>query len=306
MQDQAEIIEIGPRKGFQYHQKYINIETKVAFINMLFDAGFRQVEGAAFVHPRVMPQMRDSFEVLQKINSNPKGICQALIPNETGCRNAIACGAKELVVWIYTNDELNYISQHRTRSETLKEINSIVQIAKENKAKVNAWVAGTFGYPGMNPPIAWQGVKELAAKLIQLGCEEVCLGDEFCMANPKLIKEVIKVYFEEVDRTKLLFHFHDNKGLGLANIIAAYEEGIGKFKTCIGGTGRQMDLNNGEGNEFNQTIFPTVATEDVVYAFEEMGIRTNINFPELIKCGLFAENILGKKLHSLVIKNHLY
>jgi len=305
MTDQAEIIEIGPRKGLQYYPKYIDVDKKVAFINMLFGAGFRKMEVASFVHPKLMPQMRDSVDVLLNIKENPNKIAQVLVPNETGCRNAIACKSKELVAWVYVTDELNYLSQKRNRSETFKEINSIVQIADLSEATVSAWIAGAFGYPGMNS-LNYTEIKEMIAKLIQIGCTEVCIGDEFCMANPRSVKKLLKLCFEEVDRSKLLVHFHDNRGLALANIVAAYEEGIRTFKTCIGGTGRQMDLHRAEGSEFNQTIFPTLATEDLVYVFEEMGIHTNIDFSKLIKCGLFAENILEKKLHSLVIQNHLY
>ena len=206
---------------------------------------------------------------------------------------------------MYITDELNYLSQHRNRSETFKEINSIIQIAEPNNIEVSGWIAGAFGYPGMNS-LDYVEIKELLAKLVQLGCTEVCMGDEFCMANPRSVRGLLKTCLKEIDSSKLIVHFHDNRGLGLANIIAAYEEGIRKFKTCIAGTGRQMYLGSSKEKEFNQTIFPTVATEDLVYVFEEMGIRTNIDFSKLIKCGLFAEDILEKKLHSLVIQNHLY
>ena len=305
MTDQAEIIEIGPRKGLQYYPKYIDTEKKVSFVDMLFDTGFRRMEVVSFVHPKEMPQMRDSIKVLQKMKKRPGNIAQVLVPNEIGCRNAVACRADALVVWVYITDELNYLSHHRNRSETFKEINSIIQIAELSKIEVSGWIAGAFGYPGMKS-LDFREAKGLITKLLQLGCTEVCIGDEFCMANPRSVRALLKTCFEEIDSSKILVHFHDNRGLGLANIIAAYEEGIRKFKTCISGTGRQMDLGSSNGKEIIQTVFPTVATEDMIYVFEEMGIHTNIDFSKLIKCGLFAENILEKKLHSLVIQNHLY
>ncbi len=302
--EQIEIIEVGPRKGLQYYQKYISAQHKISLIQRLFDAGFRKMEVTSLVHPKEMPQMRDGLEVLQKLEIGPEKIGQVLVPNEIGCRNAIACGAQELVVWVYITDGLNKLSHKCNRSETLKEINSIIQIAEANNITVTAWLAGAFGYPGIDFPFL-EEVRALAAKLILLGCVDVCLGDEFCMANPFLVKRHLDFYYEEIDRSKLLLHFHDNRGLGLANIIAAYEAGIRKFKTCISGIGRQMDLGLKKENGDPHRIFPTVATEDLAYVFEEMGIKTGLDLDRLVNCGQYTEALFENKLHSLVIANNL-
>ena len=305
MQNQVEIIEVGPRKGLQYHQQYIDVKYKISLIQKLFEAGFKRMEVTSLVHPKEMPQMKDGLDVLQNIKIGPDQIKQVLVPNEIGCRNAIAYGAQELVVWVYITDELNRLSLKCDRSATLKEINSIIQIADANGIKVTAWIAGAFGYPGMNLPFV-EEVRALAAKLILLGCVDVCLGDEFCMANPFLVKKYLNVYFKEIDQSKLLLHFNENRGLGLANYIAAYEEGIRKFKTCISGIGGQMYLGARKEDGVSHTIFPTIATEDLVYVFEEMGISTGLDLDKLIESGRYAETFFKKKLHSLVIANHLY
>jgi len=304
MKEEVEIIETGPREALQSHQDYIDIESKLRLIDMLFDAGFEKMEVTSLVHPKVMPQMKDAIEIMSRIRKRPGKFAQVLVPNETGCRNAIACDAKELVVWIYSTDKFNFLSHNKNRSETLKEISSIIQISELYEAKVSAWIGGAFGYPGINSSFC-EDVKGLAAKLIQLGCTEVCLGDEFCSANPRLVREVLKIYLEEIESSRLLVHFHDNRGLGLANIFAAYEEGIRKFKACIGGAGRYLDLRVSEGNELIENMFPSIPTEDLVYAFEEMGIHTGVDFNMLIECGMFAEKLLKRELHSLVIANNL-
>jgi len=305
MEERVEIIEVGPREGLQNHPKYIDVASKVAFIDSFFDAGFEKVEVTSFVHPKAMPQMRDAFEVLRRIGHRPGRVAQVLVPNETGCRNAIACQAQEIVVWSYLTDELNYLTLNINSSKTFKEINSIVQIAHANSTGASAWIGAAFGYPGMDISILCQQVKDTAKSLIQLGCSEVCLSDEFCIANPPLVRTILRCCFEEIERSKLLVHFHDNRGLGLANTLAAYEEGIRKFKACIGGAGMHTDLAPSLDNAFNQNMFPSVATEDMVYVFEEMGIDTGIDIERLIECGRNAEDLLERKLCSLVIGNNL-
>jgi hydroxymethylglutaryl-CoA lyase len=305
MSERAEIIEIGPREGLQNHPNYIDVASKVAFIDSFFDAGFEKVEATSFVHPKGMPQMRDACEVLRRLDRRKGKVAQVLVPNETGCRNAIACQAQEIVVWCYLTDELNYLTLNLDRSKTFKEINSIVQIAHINDIETSAWIGGAFGYPGMEIPILCQEAKDTTQSLIQLGCSEVCLSDEFCMANPPLVKKILRICLDVVDKANIVVHFHDNRGLGLANIVAAYEEGIRKFKACIGGAGMHTDLVPSLGNAFSKNMFPSVGTEDLVFVFEEMGIHTGIDIEKLIECGHVAECLLGRKLHSRVIANNL-
>ena len=145
----------------------------------------------------------------------------------------------------------------------------------------------------------------MAVSLIGLGCSEVCLSDEFCMANPLQVKKNLRIFLDEIEGSRLSVHFHDNRGLGIANIIAAYEEGAYKFKACIGGAGMHTDLSKAINNELNQDMFQSVPTEDLVYVFEEMGIHTGVDINKLIECGRFAEDLLERKLNSRVIASSL-
>jgi len=304
MENQVDITEIGPREGLQNHPKYIDVESKVSFITKLFNAGFKKVEATSFVHPKTMPQMSDAVEVLRKIKGRKGKVAQVLVPNETGCLNAIACQAEEIVVWIYPTDKLNNLTLNRNKSRAFKEINSIVQIAHINNIEVSAWIGCAFGYPGMDRSL-WQEVQNMAVSLIGLGCSEVCLSDEFCMANPLQVKKNLRIYLDKIEGSRLSVHFHDNRGLGIANIIAAYEEGVYKFKACIGGAGMHTDLSKAINNELNQDMFQSVPTEDLVYVFEEMGIHTGVDINKLIECGRFAEDLLERKLNSRVIASSL-
>lgn len=304
MKERVEIIEIGPREGLQNHPVYIDVSTKVSFINRLFTAGFRRIEVAAFVHPREMPQMKDAVDIMRSIETSPNRVAQALVPNETGCRNAIAAGAGEIVVWSYPTDELNYQSLNRDRSRTFKEINSVVQIASVYGIRTSAWIGGAFGYPGMKSAICRE-VKEMIEGLLQIGCAEVCLSDEFCMANPPLVKKLLYHCLEDTDASRIMVHFHDNRGLGLANIFSAYEQGIRKFKACIGGAGIHTDLVPSIEERFDPSMYPSVPTEDLVYVLEEIGVDTGIDMDALVGCGRLAEDLLQTKLYSRVLTTGL-
>ena len=302
MEPQVTIVEIGPREGLQSHTKFIKTEDKVALINRLFDAGFRKIEVTSFVHPKAIPQTKDAVEVLRGINKRSDHICQVLVPNETGCRKAVACNVDEIVVWIFLTDELNYITQNRSRAEILKEVRAIIEIAEANTIKVSAYIGGAFGYPGMDSYL-YRDVKGLAAKLIQLGCYEVCLNDEFCIANPNMIKKHLRIYLNEMECSALAVHFHDNRGLGLMNALAAYQEGIRTFKSVIGGIGVHRSLQKiYRKSAMHERQSTNIPTELLVYFFEEMGIRTGIDINKLIGCRLFAGEMLGMKFNSNISK----
>jgi hydroxymethylglutaryl-CoA lyase len=306
MEKKVEITETGPREGFQYHKKYIDTSKKISLIEMLFDAGFQRVQVTSFVHPKSVPQMRDAVDVLREVRRIPGRICQVLVPNEIGCRNAIAAKADELMVWTFLEEKLNCLSQNRTIPETFKEIGSICEIAGQNNIEVSAYIVGAFGYNKIHLHNL-QKVKDFSAKLIQLGCRSVCIGDDFCIANPFLVKKQIEICLEKINASKLEVYFHDNKRLGLANLIAAYEEGIRSFHCTLGG-----------GNDFNKskyvskslmydtTVAPGVPTEDFVYVLEEMGISTGIDIEKLIECGRTFEKLLERKLYSRILANRLF
>ena len=310
MSSHIDVIEIGPRKGVQYHPRYIAAPKKIQLIHMLYEAGLDRIEVTSFVHPKIVPQMKDSLQVIQGIQdyldtNDREKTCQVLVPNETGCRDAIAYKADEIAVWMFLTDELNHITHNRSRAETLKEINTIIGIAQSNTLPVSAYIGGAFGYPGMDA-LHYEDLKGMLEKLLHLGCYQVCLNDEFCFANPLMIQEYFRTYLQEIDRSRLAVHFHDALGLGLANAVAAYKEGVRTFKTCLGGAGMHNDLTvSSRSGACNKSQSRNIATEDLVYVFEEMGISTGIDVDRLIACGRFMEDLLESRLGSRVLANGL-
>ena len=305
MRSNVELIEIGPREGLQYHPEYIPAKRKIALVNKLFECGFRKVEVASFVHPRVAPQMRDAVEVLSGIGrvdggSGQERIRQVLVPNETGCRSAIACKSDEIAVWIFLTDRLSYSTLNRSIAESLKRISTICEIAGANAVKASAYVGAAFGYPGEDAS-HYENLSAMVAKLVQLGCRQVCLNDELAMANPVTVREHLRVCMSQVEASNLAVHFYDNRGMGLANVFAAYESGVRVFKSSLGGAGIHSYLKTLVPEKSPEKSDPHgLATEDIVYGFEEMGIPTGIDIDRLIECGRFLEKLLGTKLHSRV------
>ena len=241
MRPDVELIEIGPREGLQYHRTYIPADRKIALVNMLFDCGFPKVEVTSFVHPKAAPQMKDAVDVLSGIRrgkgrEEQQKVCQVLVPNETGCRNAIACKTDEIAVWIFLTDRLSYSTLNRSVAESLKRISTICEIAKANAVKASAYVGAAFGYPGEDAG-HFENLCAMVAKLVQLGCWQVCLNDELAMANPVTVREHLRVCASEVEASRLAVHFYDNRGMGLANVFAAYESGVRVFKSSLGGAG---------------------------------------------------------------------
>ncbi|MDR3557704.1 MAG: hypothetical protein P4L55_23350 [Syntrophobacteraceae bacterium] len=300
-----ELIEIGPREGLQYHPRYIPAAQKIALVNMLFESGFRTVEVASFVHPKVAPQMKDAVEVLAGIERAKSGggqerIKQVLVPNEMGCRSAIACKSDELSVWVFLADRLSYSTLNRGIAETLKRISTICEIAGANAVKTSAYVGAAFGYPGEDAG-HYENLSAMVAKLVQLGCSEVCLNDELAMANPVTVREHLRVCLSEVEASKLAVHFYDNRGMGLANVFTAYESGVRVFRSSLGGAGVHSYFGSLISDKSPPKSDPHgLATEDIVYGFEEMGIATGIDIDRLIECGRFLEKLVGTELHSRV------
>jgi hydroxymethylglutaryl-CoA lyase len=304
MQPDIEIIEIGPREGLQYHKKYVPADEKIALVNMLFDCGFGKVEVTSFVHPKAAPQMKDAVEVLSGIRrrgrEGQQRVCRALVPNETGCRSAIACKADEMAVWIFLTDRLSYSTLNRSISEQLKRISTICEIARENGVKVSAYIGAAFGYPGEDPS-HYENLYAMVAKLVQLGCYPVCLNDEFAMVTPVTVRQHLRMCMEEVEASKLAVHFYENRGMGLANVLAAYESGIRVFNSSLGGAGVHSYLRGAiPGKSLGKSEPHGLATEDLVYGFEEMGIATGIDIDCLINCGRFLERVMGVRLHSRI------
>lgn len=283
------IVEVGPRDGLQNEETFISTENKIEFINKLSESGINKIEITSFVHPKWTPQLADSSEVSKSIKRLPDIEYTALLPNLKGLEKAIEADLKEVAVFMSSSESHNKRNLNRTIAESLNNIEEVVELSKKNNIKVRAYLSTVFGcpYEGLINPYS---VKEIVLKLLDLGIYQISLGDTIGIANPKQVKEVLNVLFEDIkDKNKLALHFHDTRGMALANSLVGLEMGITTFDSSLGGLGGCPYAPGATGN---------VSTEDLVNMFHSMGIETGIDLDKLVEINMFIENILGRSLPS--------
>jgi hydroxymethylglutaryl-CoA lyase len=283
------IVEVGPRDGLQNEEVFISTENKIDFINRLSETGLNKIEITSFVHPKWTPQLADSLEVAKGIKKSPNVEYVALLPNLKGLEKAIESNLKEVAIFMSASESHNKKNLNRTISESLKNVKEVADLSKKHNIKVRGYLSTVFGCPYegyVNPNY----VKEILLKLFDIGIYQVSLGDTIGIANPKQVKEVLSILFEEIkDKNKLALHFHDTRGMALANCLIGLEMGITTFDSSLGGLGGCPYAPGATGN---------VSTEDLVNMLHSMGIETGINLDKLVEINKFIECILGRTLPS--------
>ena len=286
MKSEIIIVEVGLWEGFQYEDNYIPVHKKVELIKRISGAGIKKIIATSFAHPKSFPQFIDSEHIMKCLNYNPSTAYLAAVPNEVACRRALASDVKEVVVWVSSSETHNRKSLNVSVADTLKEIQLISKICKENDVSIRPMIATAFGciYEGGIPVTV---VEELALKLNKLGCADVCLTDSHGVANPKEVRKRLGYLKKELPHITFGVHFHDVRGMGMANVYAALEEDIKMFDAAVGGIGMAPDMPQGSLD---------ITTEDLVFMLEEMGISTGIDLDKLSYCTDFAEEIIGRRL----------
>ena len=274
-----------------------SISDKVAFINRLAEAGLKHIDCVAFTHPRLIPKHADAERVMQEINKASGVAYIGLAPNEIGCRRAVVAGVDQVLTLVAASDEYNKLSLGRCVRDTLnKTLPAIFEVATQAGKGIRAYILTAFGCP-YTGRILYDDVIGLIQKLSFMGVKEISIVDSAGMANPKSVKDFFREVFSLKLKTSLAAHFHNNRGLGMANCIAAYEAGIRIFDTALGGLSGtpfgSIDQDIGNWN---------LPTEDLVQAFEEMGIRTGIDMDRLLETVEFAERIVGKPLPGHILR----
>ena len=286
-----QIVEVGPRDGLQNEDTMLDVEARLELIRHLVGAGLQRIEVGAFVSPKKVPQMADSAVVLDQINKSGFSSSKrfsVLVPNEQGMALAIKHGCKEVAVFTAASESFTKSNINCSIDESLRRFEPVFKMAKANKIKVRAYVSTCFGcpYEGYVDP---RKVVEVCAKLIKQGAYEISVGDTIGVANPKQVKSLISKLSKKIPKKKLAMHFHDTRGTALANIFASIESGIQVFDSSVGGLGGCPYAPGASGN---------VATEDVVYILEGMGIRTGIDIQKLLDLDVWISKTLGRKLPS--------
>jgi hydroxymethylglutaryl-CoA lyase len=288
------IREVGPRDGFQNEPETITTADKVRLIDMLAATGLRRMEVTSFVRADVIPQLADAEEVLGSI-SRPEDVAYSvLIPNLRGLERALAHRARfdEVNLFLSASETHNRKNVNRSIAESLEGIGAAVARAREEGLRCEGVISTSFGCP-YEGEVPAERVFEIAERLAELGCEEVGFGDTTGMANPRQVGEFFDAARERLAAIELTAHFHNTRGQGLANVLAALEHGVDSFESSFGELGGCPVPPGSTGN---------ISTEDLVSMLEEMGVSTGIHLPALIEASRAAQDLLGRPLGAHVLR----
>ncbi len=290
--DPITVVEVGPRDGLQYESVFFPTDRKIALIDSLSQTGLKRIEVTSFVHPKVIPHLKDAVEVLQGISKAPGVIYSALTPNLKGCLRALETPVDELALFVSASQSHNQKNVGMSIEDSLKGFEDIAREALAAGRSLRGYVITAFGCP-YEGSISLEVVEKIIAAYADLGVREVSLGDTTGMANPRQVAEVFARLGAEYRGTTLAAHFHNSRGLGLANAYAAYEAGCRVFDSSVGGLGGCPTAVGAMGN---------IATEDLINMMEEMGASTGVDFAKLMETVDLVRRVLGGELASYTCK----
>jgi hydroxymethylglutaryl-CoA lyase len=290
--DSVRIVEVGPRDGLQNEPREVPTEVKLELIERLADAGLPAVEATAFVSPKWVPQMADHTEVLERIRRKPGVDYPVLAPNLKGFEAARAAGATEVAIFGAASEAFSKKNINCSIAESLERFRPLASAAKKHGIRVRGYVSCVLGCP-YEGEVAPQRVADVAAALYEMGCYEVSLGDTIGVGTPGKTKAMIEACAKRVPIGKLAGHYHDTYGQALANIYASLELGVRTFDASVAGLGGCPYAPGASGN---------VATEDVVYLLNGLGMRTGVDLPKLVGIGRWICGVLGREPSSKVNK----
>jgi hydroxymethylglutaryl-CoA lyase len=288
------IREVGPRDGFQNEPEVIPTSDKVRLIDMLAGTGLPRLEVTSFVRPDVIPQLADAAEVLAAITRPADVSYSVLIPNERGLERALEQRDRfdEINVFLSATESHNKRNKNRTIAESLDDLGRTVARAREEGLRCEGVISVVFGCP-YEGEVAPDRVLEIADALAEMGCEEVSFGDTTGMANPRQVGEFLASATERLDGVELTAHFHNTRGQGLANVLAALEQGVSSFESAFGELGGSPLTPGATGN---------ISTEDLVSMLHEMGVETGVDLERLLDASRAAEELLGRPLGAHVLR----
>jgi hydroxymethylglutaryl-CoA lyase len=286
------IVDVAPRDGLQNEPRSVPASVKIELIERLQDAGLAAIEATAFVSPKWVPQMADHAEVMAGIRRRPGIAYPVLVPNMKGFEAASAAGAEEIAVFGAASETFSRKNINCSIAESLERFEPVVAAARARGIRVRGYISCAAGcpYEGEVKPAA---VADLAGKLYRMGCYEVSLGDTIGVGTPKRIRAVIEAVAKRVPIAKIGGHYHDTYGQALANVYASLEMGVKTFDSSVAGLGGCPYAKGATGN---------VATEDVIYMLDGLGIDTGVDLEKLFRAGKFICRALGREPASRVAR----
>ncbi len=284
--DRVEIVEVGPRDGLQNEVRPVPTPVKIEFIQKLADAGLTQIEATSFVHPKSVPQLADALDVVGALPEND-GVCySALVPNEKGLDRAIEAGVKRVAVFTAASDTFTQRNIRMTVDESLDVFSPVVARALDAGLSVRGYVSTCFVCP-YEGRVDEERVREVTTRLLDLGVDQVAISDTIGAAVPTDIQETVGHLLDTIPAEPLALHLHDTYGTALANVVAGLALGITTFDASAGGLGGCPFAPGASGN---------LATEDLVYLLDGMGIETGVSISELVRAADVVARALGRTL----------
>lgn len=289
------VVEVGPRDGLQSEPEIVPTEAKIGLIDRLSEAGYAHIEYTSFVNPKWVPQLADAAEVSAAIKRRPGLVYSALVPNMRGLEAAIAAGVGEVVIFAAASETFSQKNTNRSVDDSLSAYAEVVQASHAAGKRVRAYVSTVWGCP-YEGPISPDRVREVTERLLEMGAYQVSLGDTIGIATPRKVQSMLELLLKNVKVPQLALHFHDTRGMGMANVVAGLDMGMTTYDASIGGLGGCPYAPGATGN---------IATEDLLYMLAEMGVETGVDLDKVVEASRFIAGVLGRELPSRYLRAHL-
>jgi len=288
----AFITEVGPRDGLQSEGATIPTASKIRLVNALSRTGLRRIEVTSFVHPRVMPSMADAEEVMRSIERIPGVSYSALVPNVRGAERAVAAGADELNVVLSATESFNRRNLNMSIAESVANYRAIAETARAAGRRAAVGLSVCYGCP-YEGEVTTRAVVEVTDRLVDVGADEIAYADTIGVADPLLVARLIEELRPRWPDLSIGLHFHDTRGLGLANVLAGVTGGVARFDASVGGIGACPFAPGATGN---------VCTEDLVHMLESMGVGTGVDVDTLTRCAGLLCDLVGHDVPSRMLR----
>ncbi len=287
------IVEVAPRDGLQAEERILPTETKLELLERLADAGHAVIEATSFVSPKAVPQLADAEELMRRLRARPGVRYPVLVPNERGLERALACGVREVAVFASASESYSRKNLKRGRDEVIEEYRGVVSRAKDQGVRVRGYLSMVFADPWDGPTPTRTAV-DAGRRLLDLGCDELSLGDTIGVATAGEVTTLIVAYRDAgVGVEQLALHFHDTYGQALANVLAAMAAGVTVYDASAGGIG---------GSPFARMAGGNLASEDLVWMCRGIGIATGVDIEKLVAASRWLGAQLGRELPGHVAR----